>query len=350
MYDTGKQPQDTIGGPTLDEEDDKEVYKNDKKSADKNDIHDIEEKANEQRANVKSKSEKQKTVKELKLENENLKLQTQLLDMQSKMAQKEVLANQQSSSAAAAAASHAPSAPPKKVEGKGFEKHTHDTLFIENENFFKTRLCLDFVHKTFCKRGIMCWYAHGQSELRQKDQSLDKYMNEVILPKYPRIKTWKVVNAKPGGAQHQPQPQQRADSKDEFEVVEARRGRGRGARGGRAWGDNEDWKASGGATHDKKERFGEDSYWKKNGEEAVEKYEKYFVLTVKFNQPGIENQKHIVYGSTTVEEVLEMIRENNSACNRKISLRFKNQLMNNPKASLVSQGMYRDSFVIAIMQ
>ena len=39
----------------------------------------------------------------------------------------------------------------------------------------------------------MCWFAHGAGELRTGYDDLTKYMNEVYMPKYTRVKSWKLV-------------------------------------------------------------------------------------------------------------------------------------------------------------
>ena len=73
-----------------------------------------------------------------------------------------------------------------------FEKGI-DTIYIENETTFKTKPCFDFIKNSNCKRGIMCWYAHGSHEIRSKDMKLEKYMREVFLPKNPKIRTWELL-------------------------------------------------------------------------------------------------------------------------------------------------------------
>ena len=39
----------------------------------------------------------------------------------------------------------------------------------------------------------MCWYAHDYDEIRHKDSDISKFIENVILPKYPKIKDWQIV-------------------------------------------------------------------------------------------------------------------------------------------------------------
>jgi len=71
-----------------------------------------------------------------------------------------------------------------------------DVLYIENTTAYKKRLCFDYMKHHNCRRGIMCWYAHGQVELRPKTQDFDVYMRDVFLPRHPRIKRYELTKGK----------------------------------------------------------------------------------------------------------------------------------------------------------
>jgi hypothetical protein len=39
----------------------------------------------------------------------------------------------------------------------------------------------------------MCWYAHDYDEIRHKDSDIFRFMEDIILPKYTKIKAWELI-------------------------------------------------------------------------------------------------------------------------------------------------------------
>lgn len=48
----------------------------------------------------------------------------------------------------------------------------HPSELRHTNNLYKTSLCIEN-QKGFCKKGDLCWYAHGQAELRTKEDNIN---------------------------------------------------------------------------------------------------------------------------------------------------------------------------------
>ena len=191
------------------------------------------------------------------------------------------------------------------------------------------------------------------------------YMNEVYMPKYQRIKSWKVVNKPKVPKLNSQQKGLASEIADDYHLVELKKVKAMKA--GKMAKKNlyDDFQKEFEVT--KPQQLSQNYIDKlldnntmnrfqaikdeDNTEFRQDGYGKYFVLTCKFHQSQMLNQKHIVYGYTTVQEVIDMVSEGNLALKDKgkINLRYKNAIMQNKEASLRSYGMTRDSFVFVLL-
>ena len=132
-------------------------------------------------------------IEQLRLENEKLRLQQYVLD--NKKTYKAQKADEQG---ADTSFSHHYSAsqPNSQSQAGGSVRpysKANDTLYIQNKYVYKVKMCETYFSNEKCKRGAMCWYAHDYDEIRHKDSDIFRFMEDIILPKYPKIKAWEII-------------------------------------------------------------------------------------------------------------------------------------------------------------
>lgn len=86
-------------------------------------------------------------------------------------------------------------------------------------------------------------------------------------------------------------------------------------------------------------------------EKKIYNSSKYFILNIKFVSSQLQEQKHVVYPTYYLSDVLKLIREEDPSLeNRDISIRFKSENLTDLKLTLGAYGMSKDCFVHAIVE